>query len=170
MRTEPILLVEDDQNDVFFFQRAMRKAGMSHPLQLARDGQEAIDYMQARGKFADREQFPLPCLILLDLKLPIVMGLDVLRWIRQQPGVAAIVIVLTSSLNEADIAEAYDLGANAYLVKPAQASELVQIVKAINDFWVKHNTPPPIPRRESAVAEQRARGLAGLHPSNRVSM
>jgi len=170
MSTHPILLVEDDQNDVFFFQRAMRKAGMSHSLQLARDGQEAIDYMEARGKFAAREKFPVPCLILLDLKLPMVMGLDVLRWIRQHLGLAPIVVILTSSLDQADIAEAYDVGANAYLVKPAEASQLVETVKAINDFWVKYNIPPPVDRLDSepAEAQKRARGLAQFHPLTRM--
>ncbi len=141
--TQPILLVEDDENDVFFFQHAMRKAGMSHSLQIARDGQEAINYLHGVGKFARRAEFPLPGLILLDLKLPFVMGLDVLRWIRQQPGLSPIVVILSSSEQEADIAQAYSLGANAYLVKPAQTSELVDLVKAVNEFWLKQNTPPP---------------------------
>ena len=81
-----ILQVEDDPNDVFFLQHAMKKAGVANPVQVATDGQQAIDYLRGVGKFADRKKFPLPCLILLDLKLPHVMGLDVLKWIRQQPG------------------------------------------------------------------------------------
>src|ERR1051325_2718292 len=103
----PILLVEDDPNDVFFLQQAMQKAGVLNPIQLASDGQESIDYFKGTGNFANREEFPLPYLVLLDLKLPQVMGLDVLKWLRQQPGVAAIVIILTSSREEADIATAY---------------------------------------------------------------
>src|SRR6476660_2003053 len=102
-----ILQVEDDPNDVFFFQRSMKKAGVPNPTQVAQDGQEAIDYLQGAGKFADREQFPLPCLVLLDLKLPHVMGLDVLRWIRGQPGMAPAVVMLTASGEDADVAAAY---------------------------------------------------------------
>lgn len=162
MSTQPILLVEDDENDVFLFQRAMSKAGMIHPLQVARDGQEAINYLQGAGKFACRAEFPLPGLVLLDLRLPFVMGLEVLRWIRQQLRAAPIVIILSSSREEADIAEAYSLGANAYLVKPAQTSELVEMVKAVGDFWLKQNMPPPSPRmdREAELAKERAPGRA----------
>ena len=93
---KPILQVEDDANDVFLLQHAMTKAGVENPIQVATDGQQAIDYLKGAGKYADREQFPLPCLVLLDLKLPYVMGLDVLRWIRQEPGMAAIVLILSS--------------------------------------------------------------------------
>ena len=121
----------------------MNKAGMVNPVQLANDGQAAIDYLQGTGKFAQRAEFPLPALILLDLKLPYVMGLDVLKWIRQQCGWAPIVVILSSSRAEADIAAAYRLGANAYLVKPAEVSKLDDMVKAIKDFWLTHNTPSP---------------------------
>jgi two-component system response regulator len=145
MITKPILLVEDDENDVFFFQRAASKAGIANPVQVARDGQEALDYLQGAGKFAERAKFPLPCLILLDLKLPFVMGLDVLKWIRQQPSLAPIVLILSSSRVEADVATAYRLGAQGYLVKPAETGKLCETVKAINDFWLTQNTPPPCP-------------------------
>lgn len=84
--TKLILLVEDDENDVFFFQRAMNSAGMLNPIQVANDGQTAIGYLQGTGKFADRATFPLPGLIFLDLKLSFVTGLDVLKWIHQQAG------------------------------------------------------------------------------------
>src|SRR5512133_545659 len=148
MITKPILLVEDEENDVFFFKRAVTKAGITNPVQVARDGQEAIDYLYGADKFANRAEFPLPGLVLLDLKLPFVMGLDVLKWIRQGSDLAPIVVILSSSREAADIAAAYRLGANAYLVKPAQASELGDMVKAVNDFWLKQNTPPPTPRMD----------------------
>jgi CheY-like chemotaxis protein len=138
-----ILQVEDDPNDVFLLQRAMKKMGVTNPLQVASDGQEAIDYLQGAGKFADRRKFPLPCLVLLDLKLPYVMGLEVLRWIRQQPGAALPVVMLSASGEEADIAAAYQLGANAFLTKPSEASKLEEIVKAIKDFWLTYNIPAP---------------------------
>jgi CheY-like chemotaxis protein len=140
-----ILLVEDEENDVFFFQRAMSKAGVTTTVHVARDGQEAIDYFRGESKFADRAAFPFPSVVLLDLKLPFVMGLDVLKWIRQQSQLATIVVILSSSREQADIAAAYRLGANGYLVKPAEASKLLDLVKAISDFWLAQNTPPPPP-------------------------
>ena len=135
--------MEDEENDVLFMRQAMQKAGVPNPIQVATDGQQAIDYFQGTGKFANREEFPLPYLVLLDLKLPRVMGLDVLKWIRRQPGVAAIVIILSSSKEEADIATAYRLGANGYMVKPHDVSQLTDIAKSIKDFWLTHNTLPP---------------------------
>ena len=99
-----VLLVEDEPNDVFFIQQAMKKAGVVNPIRVASDGQQAIDYFEGAGKFANREEFPLPCLVLLDLKLPYVMGLDVLKWIRQQPGLPVVVVILSSSKEEEDIA------------------------------------------------------------------
>jgi CheY-like chemotaxis protein len=137
-----ILQVEDDSNDVFLFQHAMRKAGVANPVQVASDGQQAIDYLQGTGKFADREKYPFPCLVLLDLKLPYVMGLDVLKWIRKQPGTALTVLMLTASREEADITTAYRLGANGFLTKPSEASKLYEMVKAIKDFWLTHNVQP----------------------------
>ena len=114
-----ILLVEDDENDVFFFERAMKLAGMSNPLHVAQDGRQAIDYLKAVSDYADRAEFPLPSLVLLDLKLPRVRGLDVLKWIRGQPEFQTmIVIVFTSSGLASDIDKAYRLGANSYMVNP----------------------------------------------------
>jgi CheY-like chemotaxis protein len=143
MINKPILLIEDEENDVFFFKRAMNKVGLTNPVQVASDGREAIDYLKGTGKFAGRTEFPLPSLILLDLKLPFVMGLDVLKWIREQPGLAPIVVILSSSQQDEDIAAAYRLGANAYLVKPAEVTKLEEMVKAISGFWLMQNTPPP---------------------------
>ena len=151
-----ILQIEDDSNDVFFFQRAMEKAGVANPIQVARDGQEAIDYLQGVGKFADREQFPLPALILLDLKLPLVMGLDVLKWIRQEAGLTVPIVLLTASAQESDIAAAYCLGANGFLVKPSQSSVLVDIAKAIQNFWLTHNMLPAQLYRERPSASARS--------------
>jgi two-component system response regulator len=139
---KPILQVEDDPNDVFLLQHAMKRVGITNPVQIARDGQEAIDYLQGAGKFADRDKFPLPCLVLLDLKLPYVMGLDVLRWIRSQPSLALPVLILTASAEDTDISAAYALGANAFLTKPSEAIKLEGMVKAIKEFWLTHNMLP----------------------------
>jgi CheY-like chemotaxis protein len=138
---KPILQVDDDANDVFLLQHAMTKAGVANPIQVVTDGQQAIDYLGGAGKFADRAKFPLPCLILLDLKLPYVMGLDVLKWIRQQPRVS-LVVMLTASGNDADIAAAYRLGANAFMTKPSESGKFEDMVKALKDFWLTHNTMP----------------------------
>ncbi|HZR18927.1 MAG TPA: response regulator [Verrucomicrobiae bacterium] len=155
MTTNTILLVEDDENDAFFLERAMHKIGMANPVQNARDGQEAIDYLKGTGKFGRRAEFPLPGLILLDLKLPLVMGLDVLKWIRQNPELSPIVVILSSSADESDIASAYRLGANAYLVKPSEVSKLEGMVRSINDFWLLQNTPPPNRKPQSASFSRR---------------
>src|SRR6476659_6302836 len=109
-----ILQVEDDANDIYFLKHAMDKLKVANPLRVVTDGQQAIDYLKGVGKFADREQFPLPDLVLLDLKLPYVMGLDVLKWIRQESGLELVVLLLTASAEEVDIAAAYRLGANAF--------------------------------------------------------
>jgi DNA-binding response OmpR family regulator len=137
-----ILQVEDDPNDVFLLQHAMTKAGVTNPVQVVTDGRQALEYLQGAGKFADREKFPFPCLMLLDLKLPYVMGLDVLKWVRDQTEMVLTVIMLTASGEEVDIATAYHLGANGFLVKPSEASKLQEMVKAIKDFWLTHNTLP----------------------------
>jgi CheY-like chemotaxis protein len=140
MRT--ILQVEDDPNDVFFLQHAMKKVGVANPIQVVTDGQQAIDYLRGAGKFADRAKFAIPSLVLLDLKLPYVMGLDVLKWIRQQPGPSLPVIIMTASAEAADIRASYDLGANAFLTKPSEASKLDDIARSIKDFWLTHNILP----------------------------
>jgi CheY-like chemotaxis protein len=142
-----ILQVEDDPNDVFLFQHAMENAGVTNPVQVARDGQQAIDYLRGTGKFANRDKYPFPSLVLLDLKLPYVMGLDVLKWIRQESNPALTVLMLTASGEDADILTAYRLGANGFLTKPSEAKKLQEMVRAFRDFWLTHNT---LPRDSSA--------------------
>src|SRR5579872_5806241 len=103
-----ILLVEDDQNDVFFLRYAFENVGIKNPLKVVVDGQEAIDYLAGVGAYADRQKFPLPALLLLDLKLPVKMGLDVLRWMQTKPDLGhLVVIVLTSSSDSGDVERAY---------------------------------------------------------------
>lgn len=143
-----ILQVEDDPNDVFFFQRAMKKAGAVNPIQVARDGQEAIDYLRGAGKFANRATFPFPCLVLLDLRLPHVMGLDVLRWIRTQPEMLMPVVIMSASLEDSDMIAAYRLGGNGFLVKPSESSKLDSMAQAIAHYWLTHNELPNESNRE----------------------
>ncbi len=151
MTPAPVILqVEDREEDVFLFERAVKRAALDARIQVASDGQEAIDYLSGDGKFADREHFPLPYLILLDLKLPFRMGLEVLAWIRAQPTLrSTIVIVLSSSIHEADVQRAYELGANAFLVKPSDTNTLVDMCQALKHFWLTYNQPPARPARPS---------------------
>jgi CheY-like chemotaxis protein len=147
---ETILLVEDEEDDVFFMQRVFKEVGILNPLQVCLEGEETMHYLSGKGKYANREQFPLPGLTLLDLKLPRVMGFEVLKWIREQPELKAlIVIILTSSQQVADVEMAYQLGANAYLVKPSSSPELLKIAKGIKQFWLELNHGP-VPNQKSA--------------------
>lgn len=146
MPMNPILLVEDDENDAFFFERALRKAGVPHPLRKVRDGQEAIHYLGATGDFADRQVHPPPVLVVLDLNLPVKNGLEVLRWVRGNTETQnLIVIVLTSSTDVLDLHEAYGLGANSYIVKPADPNRLAALAEALNEYWFGLNSAPPRP-------------------------
>jgi PAS domain S-box-containing protein len=165
--SKTILLVEDEENDVFFMKHAFKEVGILNPLQVAQDGKEAMDYLSGNGGYADRERFPLPCLTLLDLKLPRVTGLEVLKWMREQPELKPlIVIILTSSRLGADIEMAYQLGANAYLVKPSSPRELREIAMGIKQFWLEWNHGWEV-RQESADSGQNAaRDEGGIRKKN----
>lgn len=141
--TKTILLVEDSPDDVFLLQRAFKQAGYTQPIQVAADGQQALDYLDGKKGFADRTKHPLPALVLLDLKLPQIPGLEVLAWIRSQPALATTpVIVLTSSRQESDIETAQRRGANAFVVKPASSDQRLEFVKHLVGFWINFNEPP----------------------------
>ena len=123
-----ILVAEDDPTDAYFFQRAFNRAGLPVTLHFVRDGQEVLDYLQGEGQYADRVLHPLPRLLLLDLKMPRLDGFDVLEWVRQQPIMSGVLIVIFSSSEELrDINRAYGLGANSYLVKPHSMAELTAL-------------------------------------------
>jgi len=140
--TGTILLVDDDENDVLVMTMALKKVGMPCPVRVAKDGRDAQDYLSGAGKFADRSEYPLPCLMLVDLKLPRVTGLEVLRWLRERPEFdSTIVLVLSSSPMPDDIDRAYHLRANAYLVKPSGFENLQLMAQAIKDFWFMDNQP-----------------------------
>jgi CheY-like chemotaxis protein len=143
--TRAILLVEDDENDVLVMTMALKKVGLTGPIRVAGDGREAQDYLSGAGKFADRDEYPLPYVVLLDLKLPRVPGLEVLKWLRERPEFdPTIVLVLTSSPMPEDIERAYHLRANAYLVKPAGLEKLFLMAQAIKDFWFVQNHPAAV--------------------------
>jgi CheY-like chemotaxis protein len=148
MVTGPILLVEDNEDDVFFMQRAMKNAEVTQPLKVVRDGQQAIDYLKGAAPYSDRSQNPLPCLVLLDLKMPYKSGHEVLQWIREQPSLKSlIVIILTTSRETRDVQKAYALNANAFLVKPPGAPQLMEMIRSLKEFWLVHNEFAPL--RES---------------------
>ena len=135
-----ILLVEDEPSDVFLMKRALKSAQITNPLQVASDGQEAINYLAGTDKFSDRAQFPIPSIIFLDLKLPYKSGFEVLDWIRNQEHLnQTLVMMLTSSSEERDISQCYKLGARTFLVKPPNAAMLTELMVSLKDFWVRHN-------------------------------
>ncbi len=140
-----ILLVEDSDDDVFLITRAFKTVGLVTPLLRASNGQDAIDYFTGKGAYADRVKFPIPSLVLLDVKMPFVSGLEVLRWIRgQTPLVALPVVMFTTSNQECDVRSAYASGANAFLVKPARLEECISIADVIKQFWIDANIAPPL--------------------------
>jgi CheY-like chemotaxis protein len=146
LRDQFILLAEDDPNDVLLIQRAFQKAGMRHVLKVVGDGEEAIAYLSGEGPFADRERFPKPFLLLLDLKMPGADGFEVLRWVRAEPETKRLlVVVLTSSNLQADVDRAYDLGANSYLVKPVSFDEMVNMIQRFEAYWSEINRIPTSP-------------------------
>jgi len=127
--SETLLLVEDNRDDVFFLQRALQKANISALVQVAEDGQAAIDYLKGAMENRELTRQPLPALVLLDLKIPYVSGFEVLKWIREQPGLADLsVVILTSSPEQRDREMALALGANGYLVKPPTAEMMRQLL------------------------------------------
>ncbi len=140
---EIILLVEDNPKDVLLIQRAIRRAEIKIGVQVVNDGDSAVAYLAGEGAYQDRMLHPLPILVLLDLKLPRRSGAEVLLWLRQQPALKRLpVVVLTASREYADINHVYDLGANAYMVKPFAFDDLVQIVHTLNLHWIVLNEKP----------------------------
>ena len=141
---QTILLVEDDASDMRLITRAFQKAGMDVDLFRAKDGDEAVAYLDGRGQFEDRALSPLPSLVLLDIKLPRRSGFEVLSWIRRDPRPLrrTPVVMLTSSRHSVDINRAYELGANAYTVKPDTSVELIELLKGLKQFWLEKNEYP----------------------------
>ena len=141
----PILLIEDEPNDVFLIQRACQKADIHNPLQVVTDGDQAFDYLKGEGCYADREKYPMPGLVLLDLSLPTFPGFAVLSWMRSQPELASVaVIVLSGSEDREDIDRAYRLGANSYLIKTADLNRLRHMVIDINYFILTQFSPESV--------------------------
>ncbi len=140
-----ILLVEDNRMDVELTLDAFREVRLVNPVHVATNGQEALDYLFGQGKYADREAYPLPCLILLDLKLPGIDGFEILRQIKSTPILKRLpTIILTSSKDEGDRILSYDCGANSYLVKPVSFEGFLNVVRHIKGYWLSLNVEPPM--------------------------
>lgn len=142
-----ILLVEDEENDIVLLKLSFQEAGIALPLRVVTDGQMAIDYLSGAQGFADRKEFPLPCLVLLDLKLPRQSGFEVLKWIREQPALKClVVIVLSSAEHEQDVQQAYELGANSYVVKPMNVAQRDETIRLLKGWWLQCNRFAPVPQ------------------------
>jgi len=138
-----ILLVEDDPRDVELTLTALQEYNLANEVKVVRDGQEALDYLYRRGEFSERDPSP-PAVMLLDLKLPKINGLEVLQQVRADQQFKVLpIVVLTSSHEERDVVRSYELGVNAYVVKPVDFHEFVNAVKELGVFWAVINEPPP---------------------------
>ena len=144
MKPKIILLVEDNPSDIGLTKRALAKSHIANEMIVAEDGQEALDYLFATGKHTGRDVNNLPALVLLDLKLPRVDGLEVLRQIRADPRTSRLpVVILTTSKEELDVAQSYDLGANSYIRKPVDFIQFAQAVEHLGLYWLVLNEPAP---------------------------
>jgi CheY-like chemotaxis protein len=145
--TALILLAEDRDDDVILIRRAFKKANILNPLHVVGDGEEAIAYLKGEGQYANRAEYPLPDLLLLDLKMPRQSGFEVLSWIRQEPHLSGLrVVVLTSSDEIRDVNRAYQLGANSFLVKPVDFEQFVSVLHAIQGYWLWMSRAPHVTR------------------------
>jgi CheY-like chemotaxis protein len=147
MKSRPahILLVEDNRMDIELTLDAFRERRLDNRIHVAPGGQEALDYLFGRGAYSDRENNPVPDLILLDLKMPVIDGHEVLRQIKLTPQLKRIpVIILSSSKEEGDRAMTYDNGANSYLVKPVSFEGFLDVVQQVDHYWLTLNVPPPL--------------------------
>jgi CheY-like chemotaxis protein len=150
-----ILLAEDEEDYILLIQQAFSKAKIKNPLYVVSTGQDALAYFQGTGKFANREEYPLPDLLLLDLKLPCYSGFEILAWIRSQPGLAGLrVLVLTSSDRIKDVNDAYRLGANSFLVKPYDFEDLIHFSQLIQEFWLGRSKCPDSFRSAKTTANR----------------
>lgn len=143
---QPVLLVEDDPSDAHFVQRAFGKAEIPTRLIRLFDGEDVIHYLDGRPPYENRANYQLPCLVLLDLKLPKRSGLEVLRWLRARTDQLRLlpVIMLTSSRNRVDVNRAYEYGANSYIPKPNSQKELGELFVALKTYWMGFNEFPGI--------------------------
>jgi CheY-like chemotaxis protein len=149
MKEQTILLVDDSENDLFLMRRALKRAEFNVPVQEAHNGEIAISYLAGKGIYGNRNEYPSPALVLLDLNMPMKNGFDVLEWVRTQPSLRRLtIIVMTASLRPEDVDRAFELKAASYLVKPANMESLTSMARSIRD-WTQINHFPP--RNEMVV-------------------
>ncbi len=152
-----ILEVEDNENDAVLLQLAFAEVEIQNPVHVVRDGQQAIDYLAGTGRFSDRGKYPMPRLVVLDLNLPMMTGLEVLSWIRRQPALRALLVILfSSSEHPADVAAAYHLGATSYYVKPHSIKERTEIAREIKSWFLSGNDFPKPGHPPRAATPRRA--------------
>jgi CheY-like chemotaxis protein len=146
MSEGPVLLVEDDVSDFRLIQRAFAKIKPTIPMLRLTHGDEAVAYLAGDAPYENRSLHPIPCIVLLDIKLPRRSGFEVLEWIRTQESELKRIpiIMLTSSKHQLDVNKAYDLGVNSYLVKPSNNSELEQLVSSFRNYWIELNEGPTL--------------------------
>lgn len=138
-----ILLAEDEEDYVLLLKKAFSEAGVKNPLYVVSTGKEAMAYLKGEGKYASRDEYPLPDLLLLDIKLPGYSGLEIIGWARSQPGLAGLrIVVLTSSDELRDVNDAYRLGANSFLLKPYDFDDLVHLSRIVKEFWLQLSKCP----------------------------
>ena len=131
-----ILLADDSEDDELLFRRAVRISGLANPVIIVRDGEAAIAYLKGEGAYADREKHPLPTVLMLDLKMPRKNGFEVLQWVKQQPELKdLLVVVLTSSERQEELERSYELGANSVLVKPCGVEDLQELAEGFPEHW-----------------------------------
>jgi CheY-like chemotaxis protein len=143
-----ILIAEDEESDFMLLQKAFRKNNIDDNLVWVRDGLDAIDYLQGSGAYSDRQQHPAPELVILDLKMPRMSGLEVLQWVKDHPEFKVIpTIVMSSSRLDDDVRQAYDLGANTYFIKPTDFATLVRLIQGVHQYWSSGVRPSDLQRR-----------------------
>jgi CheY-like chemotaxis protein len=143
-----LLCVDDSAEDRLLISLAAKEAGIPNPLIMLEDGEEAVEYLSRKGRFSDPAASPSPAMLLLDLKMPRLSGIEVLTWVRSQEHLKALpIIVFSASIHPGEITEAYRLGVNSFMVKPASAQEMVDMMSAIKSYWLRYNW---FPEREEA--------------------